>query len=188
MFEPENDIERMLVRASAEPAARPGFARALLDAEIYVVLVPDRPIVPGPDGRHHRSRGYQALAAERRAWRRKVDSVLQCAVARENMVQGEIVAAPDRARDLFGRYPDAPFVLNPGSDYGKDFTPTEVKRLLAGVFDDGPRPVTIQAGEKVLLGHPREVPEALIAALRRELSVARRARSLADARDNTRPK
>ena len=42
---------------------------------------------------------------------------------------------PERTRDLFARYPGAPFVLNPGSDYGKDFTPGEVQRLLAGEFD-----------------------------------------------------
>jgi hypothetical protein len=39
MFEPENDIERMLLSAATEPAERPGFVRALLDAEVFVVLV-----------------------------------------------------------------------------------------------------------------------------------------------------
>jgi hypothetical protein len=33
MFEPENDIERLLMRASAEPAERPAFARALMDGQ-----------------------------------------------------------------------------------------------------------------------------------------------------------
>ena len=53
MFEPENDIERLLMRASAEPAERPAFARALMDAEIFLVLVPEGgdPIIPGPDGK-----------------------------------------------------------------------------------------------------------------------------------------
>ena len=41
MFEPENDIERLLMRASAEPAERPAFARALMDAQIVLVLVPE---------------------------------------------------------------------------------------------------------------------------------------------------
>ena len=41
-----------------------------------------------------------------------------------------VVAVPERTRDLFARYPGAPFVLNPGSDYGKDYTPGEVARLL----------------------------------------------------------
>ena len=48
MFEPENDIERLLIRASAEPAERPAFARAVMDAQIFVVLVSDGgQIVPG---------------------------------------------------------------------------------------------------------------------------------------------
>ena len=41
MFEPENDIERLLMRASTEPAERPAFARALMDAQIFVVLIAD---------------------------------------------------------------------------------------------------------------------------------------------------
>ena len=41
---------------------------------------------------------------------------------------------PARTRDLFARYPGAPFVLNPGSDYGKDYTPGEVARIAGGRF------------------------------------------------------
>jgi len=49
MFEPENDIERMPMRAATKPAARPAVARALMDTQIYTVLV--RPLVPGSDGK-----------------------------------------------------------------------------------------------------------------------------------------
>jgi hypothetical protein len=169
MFEPENDIERMLVRASAEPAARPGFARALLDAEIYVVLVPDRPIVPGPDGNTTVPEGTKLALPSAMRGEERLIPFFSAPSRAKTWFKGDHLVAPDRVRDLFGRYPDAPFVLNPGSDYGKDFTPAEIERLLAGVFDDGPRPVTVPAGEKVLFGHPREVPDALIAALGREL-------------------
>ena len=72
-------------------------------------------------------------------------------------------------RDLFARYPDQACVLNPGSDYGKEFTPAEVKRLLAGHFEEASGNVTVSAGGRVLLGHPSEIPHALIAALGREL-------------------
>ena len=60
MFEPENDIERLLIRASAEPAERPGFARALLDAQIFLVLVPEGggPIIPRARRQRHHSRGH----------------------------------------------------------------------------------------------------------------------------------
>ena len=51
MFEPENDIERALMRAAHEPAERSAFARALMDAQIFVVLTAENgSIVPGPDG------------------------------------------------------------------------------------------------------------------------------------------
>jgi hypothetical protein len=76
-----------------------------------------------------------------------------------------------RTRDLFGRYPEASFVLNPRSDLGKEFTPTEVKRLLASCFEDGAEAITLPAGQQLLLGHPSDVPDELISALAREFSV-----------------
>jgi hypothetical protein len=81
------------------------------------------------------------------------------------------VVVPERTRELFARYPGAPFVLNPGSDYGKDYTPGEVARMLAGDFDlSGPQAVTTQAPQQILLAHPKEIPTALIEALAREFA------------------
>ena len=36
MFEPENDIERALMRAAKEPDARPDFVRSLMDTKAAV--------------------------------------------------------------------------------------------------------------------------------------------------------
>jgi hypothetical protein len=171
MFEPENDIEQLLIRASAEPAEQPGFARALMDAEVFVLLVSDGgPIVPGPDGKLTVPVGTKlTLPSAMRGEERLIPFFTAPSRARI-WFKGDHIVAPDRTRDLFGRYPDMPFVLNPGSDYGKHFTPGEIKRLLAGKFgDEADEVVTISAGEQVLLGHPSEKPEALIAALGREL-------------------
>ena len=49
-------------------------------------------------------------------------------------------------------------MLNPGSDYGKEFTPAEVRRMLAGQFDDAPQTQVIDRPEQVLLAHPKEIP------------------------------
>ena len=124
MFEPENDIERLLMRASAEPAERPGFARALIDAQIFVVLVSDGgPIVPGPDGKVVIPEGTKlTLPNAMRGEERLIPFFTAPSRARAWFKDDHIVA-PDRTRDLFERYPDAPFLLNPGSDYGKEFTP-----------------------------------------------------------------
>jgi hypothetical protein len=169
MFEPENDIERMLMRASAEPAERPGFARALMDAEIFLLLVPDRGPIPGPDGNAVIPEGTKLTLPSAMRGEERVFPFFTAPSRARAWFKGGHIVAPERTRDLFSRYPDAPFVLNPGSDYGKDFTPNEVKRLLAGQFDEG-QLVTLTAPEQVLLGHPKEVPTALIEALAREFS------------------
>ena len=174
MFESENDIERLLMRASAEPAERPGFARALIDAQIFVVLVSNGgPIVPGPDGKVVIPEGTKlTLPNAMRGEERLIPFFTAPSRARAWFKDDHIVA-PDRTRDLFERYPDVPFLLNPGSDYGKEFTPAEVKRLLAGQFDDGPRTIVTEKSQQVLLGHPSEIPVALIEALARELGAVK---------------
>jgi len=174
MSEPENDIERLLMRASAEPAERPGFARAIIDAEIFVVLVSDGgPIVPGPDGQVTIPAGTKlTLPTAMRGEERLIPFFTAPSRARI-WFKGDHIVAPDRTRDLFGRYPDTPFLLNPGSDYGKEFTPGEIKRLLAGQFDDGPQTIVTDKSQQVMLGHPKEVPTALIEALKREFSEVR---------------
>ena len=171
MFEPENDIERMLMRAAQEPPERPAFARALMDAEIVMVLVPEAgQLQPGPDGNAIVPEGTRlTLPSAMRGEQRLLPFFTAPSRARA-WFSGDHIVAPDRTRDLFGRYPEASFVLNPGSDYGKEFTPAEVKRLLAGHFEEGAETITLPAGEQLLLGHPSDVPNELISALSREFS------------------
>jgi hypothetical protein len=169
MFEPENDIERMLMRAATEPAARPAFARALTDARVYVVFVSDKPAVPGPDGQLAVPAGAKlSLQAATRGEEKLIAFFTARSRARE-WFKGEHIVMPDKARDLFLRHHNASFFLNPGSAYGKEFLPGEVKRLLNGHFGDEPESETIQKEEQVLLAHPKEIPTDLIAGLAREL-------------------
>ena len=122
MFEPENDIERLLIRASAEPAERPAFARALMDAEIVLVLVPEGggPIIPGPDGNAIIPEGTTMTLPSAVRGEERLIPFFTARSRAQAWYRADHVAVPDRTRDLFARYPGAPFVLNPGSDYGKD--------------------------------------------------------------------
>ena len=174
MFEPENEIERMLMRAAQEPSERPAFARALMDAEIVMVLVPEGgQLKPGPDGQAIVPEGTKlSLPSAMRGEERLLPFFTAPSRARA-WYSGDHIVAPDRTRDLFGRYPEASFVLNPGSDYGKEFTPAEVKRLLAGHFEEGAETIALPAGEQLLLGHPSDVPDELITALSREFSAVK---------------
>jgi SseB protein C-terminal domain/SseB protein N-terminal domain len=168
MFEPENDIERMLMRAATEPAARPAFARALMDAQIYVVFVSDKPPLIGPEGEFTVPPDAKlSLQAATRGEERLVAFFTAPSRARE-WFKGNHIVMPDKTRDLFARHHNAAFFLNPGSNYGKEFLPGEVKGLLNGHFGDEPQTEIIQKAEQVLLAHPKEIPADLIAALARE--------------------
>jgi hypothetical protein len=169
MFEPENDIERLLMRAATEPAERPGFAQALMDAQVFVALiVGGAPIVKGADGSATIPEGATLSLPSVTRGDEKLLPFFSAPVRAHALVKDDHVIAPDTARNLFVRYPNVSFVLNPGSDYGKEFTPAEVKRLLAGQFDDGPQTIVVEEPEQILLAHPSQIPDALIAALGKE--------------------
>jgi SseB protein C-terminal domain/SseB protein N-terminal domain len=170
MFEPENDIERLLVRASAEPAARPGFARALMESDIFLVLVPDGgSIVPGPDGNAVIPEGVKLIAPAITRDGQKIFPLFTAPSRARVWYSGDHIVHAESLRTVFTRHPDDAYVLNPGSDYGKEFTAAEVRRMLAGQFDEGPQTQVIDKPEQVLLAHPKEKPVGLIAALAREL-------------------
>lgn len=169
MLKAENDIERALMRAAAEPAARPAFERALLDAELFVVLIPEGPIVPGADGKVTIPEGTRLTLATATRGDTTLIPVFTAPSRARAWFTDEHVIAPDKARDLFERYRGTAFVLNAGSDYCVEYSAADVEVLLAGGSDAGPRTVVTDEPVQVLLAHPRERPTALIAALAQEL-------------------
>src|SRR6201999_2600912 len=148
MFEPENDVGRLLVRAASEPSARAAFTRALMDAQIFLVLVPDGPLEPPADGGVKVPEGTRLSLRSATRGEVKLLPFFTSPLRARTWFKGEHIVAPDKTRDLFGRYGNAPFVLNPASDYGKEFTPEEVTRLLSGYFDNGDVTEVIQKPEQ----------------------------------------
>jgi hypothetical protein len=176
MFEPENEIERLLVRAASDPFARAAFTRALMDAQIFLVLVPDGPVQQQPDGSVKVPEGTKLSLPSASRGEVKLLPFFTSPSRARAWFKGEYIVVPDKTRDLFIRYSSALFVLNPASDYGKEFTPDEVRRLLSGQFDEGPDTEIIQKAEQVLLSHPADVPKKLVAALGRELGALKSVR------------
>jgi hypothetical protein len=57
-------------------------------------------------------------------------------------------------------------VLNPYSQYGKEFTPAEVKQLIEGTISKAIPPTTIGKDTKVFLGQPKKYPQELVNSLK----------------------
>ena len=71
------------------------------------------------------------------------------------------------ARALFELTAGATLVLNPGSDYGKEFLPPEIASLLGTGVGRSVTPRVAEEDVEVLVGTPAPLPAEMIGALRR---------------------
>jgi len=131
-FIPENDLERALVNASHDATAAPNFYRLLLDSELLVLGTVDgqeqatKEFDVAPGGRVNLVTGIKDGA--------RFLPVFSSLPRMQAYVQEESKYLRVNGRALLDLTRGAPVTLNPGSDYGKELTPEEVRHLL-----DGPR-------------------------------------------------
>jgi hypothetical protein len=166
MFQPENELERSLIRATADPASQPEFLQRLLEAQVFIALVPSGgTITPGADGNAIIPAGTKL---ELRGVQRGGEEYLPffSAPSRARLLfRGDHIVAPENPRDLFRKFPGRPFVLNPGSDYGKEFLPDEIRRLLQGDLRGDFREVVIDKPTSVLVSQPLPYPTEIVGVL-----------------------
>jgi hypothetical protein len=120
MFEPLNDLERLLQAAATDASARVAFDRAVLEAKLYVS--PLGP--PGPDG------NLPGLRATRLA--DGVDAVAMF-TAPERIVAllgREALIMTKDGRALLSWLRAGPIALNPGHPVGVVWSPDDLSQLL----------------------------------------------------------
>lgn len=162
---PLNEVERLLLAAADDPAERPAFSRALLDAEVYVLGALDRPTVAGA--------AQSGTSMNAVTWADE-DGPITPFFTSEAALQRTLAARPGTdprflrltTQDLFLMMKGQRLVLNPDGPGGKIYLPGEVEALLAG-GEPGLEPQAVPAGREVLVGEPANVPPELPAVLSR---------------------
>jgi hypothetical protein len=163
-FTPVNELERLLIAAATDAAARPNFYRALLDHELLVITEGQKSAAPGVrtlgEGESIRIRLLEIqgkLHAPVFSSSERIAAVVSEEVGFLAM-KGSAVLQMLRGKDV---------ILNPGSDYGKLFPPQEIEAMLDGsIF--GSKKLDV-GGQKILLGQPKEYPHRLVDSLSRFL-------------------
>jgi hypothetical protein len=168
----EDELERLLAAAATDPAARPAFTAALLDAEVYVLGVIEGPVVDGGVTGEGTSLRLVGLAdgdgpvtpffTSQQALTRYLDGA-----AGTGEVDRRFVRLA--CRPFFEMTRGSRLVLNPGSDHGKLFVPDEVEALLTGA-EPGVTTEVLEADRQVLVGAAAHVPAELSDVLQRFLS------------------
>jgi len=159
----EDELERALRLAAAEPASRPDFFRTLLASNIFVI---------GRDGDVTGTRTVQAgetLSIQN--WTTQEGKPIIPfftsidALHRAGVTAGMYLSLSARA--FFETTRGAQLVLNPRSPYGKEFFPNEIEALLATGTNETPVSHVLRRETQVLLGQPANYPNALVASLKK---------------------
>jgi len=152
VFEPVNDLERLLMVAAGDPAQRPAFGRALLASEAYVS--PTGP--PDEAGRVPGVRSVALTSGEAAAALFTSPEQLTAALFTEGSEQALLMMA-NNGRALLEWLRPGPVALNPGADYGVVWSREDLAALLDGMVT-----TTLDQPVQLLLTHPAQRPDALI--------------------------
>jgi SseB protein C-terminal domain/SseB protein N-terminal domain len=153
-FVPENDLEKALVRAVTEAAARPEFYRQLLGSDLLILgsLDGSRLQIVSVQGKGTSMHPVFSSLTRLRAYIRDKQDYLEL-----------------NGRSLFEMTKGATFVLNPNSPYGKELLPGEIEALLDPQAHVA-KPITLDKATKVLIGQPSDYPHDLVDALKSEFA------------------
>ena len=160
----DNVLEIALELAASEPAHRPEFYRLLLESTIFII---------GSSASEQLEEGPVTLKANTQIqvtnWVRPDGSsvvpfftslrALQQAITSDETY----LALP--ARTFFQITRGAELILNPRSEFGKEFTPDEVEALLTEGVNKVATPMVAEKATEVLLGQPANYPRAMVASL-----------------------
>jgi hypothetical protein len=155
-FTPANELETLLMAAAQDATARPGFCRTLLESELFVVVA-----------------GGDEQAARIQTWQRDNQPIVPVfsSLARlQEFMQETGVEQYEHAsvggRELLTILQTAHVVLNPVSDYGKEFYPEEIQGLLDGSELKRLKVIALDEKQPMLLSQPASYPHALVSALK----------------------
>lgn len=155
-FEPENDLEHALVRASNDAAHAADFYKCLVDS---VVLFIQRPVASGND----ESVGIATMDIDGAMHLPIFSSLTRL----QETISQEVSYAGVNALEFLRMTAGSPLVLNPASDYGKQITAEEAAAIVDGSIFESHGRHTAPQGSAYIIGEPKNYPTELVEVLKR---------------------
>ena len=164
MFTPENRLEECLVAATSDPAARPEFYRQLVAADILII---DEGAAPETHGQRTLETGHELKIRSIEVNGESYLPIFSSLARLQAVIQSEVTYLAMNALELMKVTRGARLLLNPGSDYGKEFLPEEIESIVDGSIWRPDASYTTEQDTQVLLGQPARYPEELVQVLKR---------------------
>ena len=162
-FHPQNPLEHALMRAAHSPAYRARFYRDLVEATVYVLHYGPAPL---EHGSYTLEKGASLVLRAVEIDGLRAIPFFSSLERLQVMLDQEATYIALKARELFKVVRGQPLVLNPGSAYGKLFTPEEVEAVLDGSIWQGGSQITVPRETEIMVGEPAVYPTELVAELK----------------------
>lgn len=163
-FFPQNELERSLTKAARDPAHRPQFYKDLVESEIFFI---NQGSPPPHNGcvtlREGEEIGIQSIEFNDKAYLPIFSSLIRL----QSFVREEVTYMAMNVRQFMEITRGAELLLNPGAEFGKEFTKEEVSALLDGTMWKPSESYRAEEETQVLIGQPAKHPDALVSALAR---------------------
>lgn len=164
-FVPANELEKALAAAATDPTERPRFYRTLLESDVFVLVIQDE------TGTRIQTvgRDQQEIVPIFSSLARLEEFTREVNLQEHQHERGS-------GREILSILASALVVLNPVSDYGKEFYPPEIEGMLDGSAMKRLKVIVIDESQPALFSQPSTYPQQLVASLKASFAVNRSVR------------
>jgi hypothetical protein len=158
---PENELERCLIKAASDSSSRKEFYTKLLWSELIVLTA----------GQTSLEQGKIILEKDTEVQLIRLQNGYLPVFTSTNrifdkgIIKEQVPFMSMKGQHLFDMVKDSPIILNPYSDYGKEFLPEEIEGILNGTIFDRLTPIIIEKDTQIQIGQPQIYPSKLTNAL-----------------------
>ncbi len=163
-FEPENEFEESLLRAAEDPAHRPQFYKDLVKAQLFVI---QHGPPPEQSGSRVLEKGYELKIHSMELNGKPYVPVFSSLLRLQAVLEKEAGYIALNALELMTITQGSELFLNPGSDFGKEFTQEEIRSIIDGTVGQPSESYEAEKDTEVMIGQPARYPHDLTDALSR---------------------
>lgn len=163
-FEAQNELERLLIKAMSDPASRSLFYKELAQSTILTV----QRGAPPPERQERTLEPDDAIEIQCVEYEGQQYIPFFSSLAQLQAVTSKDAAYLElNALDFMKMTLGTPLLLNPGSEYGKEFPPEEIESIIDGSLWQTTEEYTVEQETRVLIGEPANYPDELVHTLAR---------------------
>lgn len=164
-FVPQNELEESLLKAVHEPEHRPQFYRDLATATLFIIH--HGVAMPQGHNRREMQAGEQIQIMQMEANGKQYIPVFSALLRMQPVISGEVAYLGMNATELFQLTRGSDLLLNPGSDFCKELSSTEITEILEGRIGTPQEHLVAEEDVKVEIGPFEKEPDQLLETLKK---------------------